>query len=353
MLEQFRAFEKYFSAPKRVHRFFRTSSSFRILRVQTFHWPSSHDGFYTGSSSGYIPLWGNILKPIFNCQCWQDCWSLLCSNQDVSPLGILNVLSFLNHRAPRSFFTILTGNSVSGQSDSFRAKSVAAPRTEDRIRLSPYLPRICVGFRISTENGQSCKGNTHQWTCSHQEGGSQGAAPSCQPSAATTSLGCLKAGIKHSHVQRHVVGTPSAGGPQRSTIAAEAGPEPSLSQQTTALVVRWQQQEVGSLRCQEVQNRTNNLPQNQVTGEKLDRTVNQTDLECVPGNRTQTSAGLQSGGPFWGTAACSHRCSPQTQSGPSDRQIKLQAESKPASFKSIHWSFWEKSDSICSETSCP
>lgn len=45
-----------------------------------------------------------------------------------SPLGILNLLSFLYHKHPRSVFTILTGNSESGQSDVFRVKSVAAAR---------------------------------------------------------------------------------------------------------------------------------------------------------------------------------------------------------------------------------
>lgn len=42
-----------------------------------------------------------------------------------SPLGILNLLSFLYHRQPLSPSAIRTGNSVSGQSDGFRVKSEA------------------------------------------------------------------------------------------------------------------------------------------------------------------------------------------------------------------------------------
>lgn len=43
----------------------------------------------------------------------------------MTPLGILNLLSFLYHRHPLSLFIILTGYSVSGQSEVLRAKSVA------------------------------------------------------------------------------------------------------------------------------------------------------------------------------------------------------------------------------------
>lgn len=43
----------------------------------------------------------------------------------ISPLGILNLLSFLYHRQPLSLSAIRTGNSVSAQSDGFRVKSVA------------------------------------------------------------------------------------------------------------------------------------------------------------------------------------------------------------------------------------
>ncbi len=42
-----------------------------------------------------------------------------------TPLGILNLLSFLYHKDPLSLFIILTGYSVSGQSEVLRAKSVA------------------------------------------------------------------------------------------------------------------------------------------------------------------------------------------------------------------------------------
>lgn len=41
------------------------------------------------------------------------------------PLGILNLLSFLYHKQPLSLSAIRTGNSVSGQSEGFRVKSVA------------------------------------------------------------------------------------------------------------------------------------------------------------------------------------------------------------------------------------
>lgn len=41
------------------------------------------------------------------------------------PFGILNLSSFLNQRQPCCVLTILTGYSVSGQSATFRAKSVA------------------------------------------------------------------------------------------------------------------------------------------------------------------------------------------------------------------------------------
>lgn len=68
---------------------------------------------------------------------------------------------------------------------------------------------------------------------------------------------------------------------QLGTFTAEAGPEPSLSERTAALVVRGQQQQVGSLRRQQVQSRTNDLPQNQVTGEKLDLTLNQTRIKLL------------------------------------------------------------------------
>lgn len=44
------------------------------------------------------------------------------------PFGILNFLSFLNHRRPRLSSTILTGNSMSGQSEGFSVKSVATGR---------------------------------------------------------------------------------------------------------------------------------------------------------------------------------------------------------------------------------
>lgn len=43
----------------------------------------------------------------------------------MTPLGILNLLSFLYHKHPLSLFIILTGYSVSGQSEVLRAKSVA------------------------------------------------------------------------------------------------------------------------------------------------------------------------------------------------------------------------------------
>lgn len=52
-----------------------------------------------------------------------------------SPLGILNLLSFLYHRRPRSVLTIRTGKSESGQSDIFRVKSVAAAWRGGRRRI--------------------------------------------------------------------------------------------------------------------------------------------------------------------------------------------------------------------------
>lgn len=46
------------------------------------------------------------------------------------PFGILNLLSFLYQRHPRSLLTTLTGYSVSGQSDVFSVKSVASEKGE-------------------------------------------------------------------------------------------------------------------------------------------------------------------------------------------------------------------------------
>lgn len=59
-------------------------------------------------------------------------WRKIChtyftsfKEENILPLGILNLLSFLYHRQPCGVFTILTGYSVSGQSKAFNMKSVA------------------------------------------------------------------------------------------------------------------------------------------------------------------------------------------------------------------------------------
>lgn len=53
----------------------------------------------------------------------------------MTPLGILNLLSFLYHRHPLSLFIILTGYSVSGQSEVLRAKSVAGGENKQQTVL--------------------------------------------------------------------------------------------------------------------------------------------------------------------------------------------------------------------------
>lgn len=64
----------------------------------------------------------------------RQCWlSFRLTWEPDSPLGILNLLSLLYHRRPRSLLTIRTGKSESGQSDIFRVKSVAAARRRRRI----------------------------------------------------------------------------------------------------------------------------------------------------------------------------------------------------------------------------
>lgn len=56
-----------------------------------------------------------------------------------SPLGILNLLSFLYHRQPLSLSAIRTGKLVSGQSEGFRVKSVAEQIQINNKTLSLYL----------------------------------------------------------------------------------------------------------------------------------------------------------------------------------------------------------------------
>lgn len=53
---------------------------------------------------------------------------------NILPLGILNLLSFLYHRQPCGVFTILTGYSVSGQSNAFNMKSVANKRKNNSFQ---------------------------------------------------------------------------------------------------------------------------------------------------------------------------------------------------------------------------
>lgn len=50
------------------------------------------------------------------------------------PFGILNFLSFLNHSLPLLLSTILTGNSISRQSDGFSVKSLATGRRKNKNR---------------------------------------------------------------------------------------------------------------------------------------------------------------------------------------------------------------------------
>lgn len=119
-----------------------------------------------------------------------------------SPLGILNLLSFLYHKHPRSVFTILTGNSESGQSEVFRVKSVAAARrrktsswvwqTADSVAVVFYS--LCRWILSSDHN--LCLTDTDRWICSQQEGGDQGWVQSLQPSAAPTRLRGLMTQIK-------------------------------------------------------------------------------------------------------------------------------------------------------------
>lgn len=54
----------------------------------------------------------------------------------ISPLGILNLLSFLYHKQPCAVLTILAGYSVSGQSKAFNVKSVANNKNKRVIIFS-------------------------------------------------------------------------------------------------------------------------------------------------------------------------------------------------------------------------
>lgn len=81
------------------------------------------------------------------------------------------MLSFLYHRQPRSLFTILTGNSVSGQSDVFRVKSVAAAKIRRKAKVNICSFRVqsaqkspahsCQQQRTFTAPGASVDSSTH------------------------------------------------------------------------------------------------------------------------------------------------------------------------------------------------
>lgn len=73
---------------------------------------------------------GRVNTPLMIRQGWTETSCTLNdahthTHTHASPLGILNLLSFLYHRQPVSLSAIRTGSSVSGQSEGFRVKSVA------------------------------------------------------------------------------------------------------------------------------------------------------------------------------------------------------------------------------------
>ncbi len=67
-----------------------------------------------------------------------------------TPLGILNLLSFLYHKDPLSLFIILTGYSVSGQSEVLRAKSVAGGEKRNKDNWKQSWNRLQIQYVATT-----------------------------------------------------------------------------------------------------------------------------------------------------------------------------------------------------------
>lgn len=135
-----------------------------------------------------FPDWTGIKSVNDSKYKWLLPWKHQCFRHP--PLGILNLLSFLYHIQPRSLVMILTGNSVSGQSASFRAKSDAAAQRRRKTWIwcwnrgftveCIYLCSIMYGWRF-----------TDRWICSQQEGGVQDWDWSLPTSAEPTRPECL------------------------------------------------------------------------------------------------------------------------------------------------------------------